>query len=474
MSKNVGNFIKVLISNALLVCLGILQSFLLPNILGPAEYGKWSLYLVYTGYAGFFSFGFCDGLLLVFGGKRYNELNKKQFKGYYITHFLFLISLFLIYLGILFLLNIDDLLLFALIGVACVFSCQRDFFEAINVSTNRMTHYSIGHIIEKVFILFGILACFFLSISKSIFVVAFAVAGWFVTVVYNLLSCRLLILNREPFRVFDDRKDYFSLCSRGIFITFASVGISLMTGFGKMFVGWAFGDSYLGYYSFVFSTSALFAVFFNALSTIFYPIFKSKNSSNSISVLNNFSFAISFVGVLLLLVYFALYWFIGSFFPKYQESLPLLFVLIPMVVIQGKNNSIYITLYKLYDLEKFLALNLLVSVGVCMTLTAVLYSLFASLISVAIATYLSLVFLLCLNHVVFNLKSENNRLSFCWLDFAVHGAFLLVCYFLRFNLISFLVTIALVIAYAFINLKRIRSVFTSLFQTIKQKRGVDK
>lgn len=105
------NILKVSISNIVIMLSGILVGLLLPKILGVTDYGYYRTFTLYTSYVGLFHFGFSDGIYLKYGGKRYDELNKEQFRFY--SHFIigleFLISLMIFIVSIFFYhMNIDS------------------------------------------------------------------------------------------------------------------------------------------------------------------------------------------------------------------------------------------------------------------------------------------------------------------------------------------------------------------------------
>ena len=58
--------------------LSILVSLLVPKVLGVEEYGYWQLFIFYSSYTGFFTFGLADGVYLVEGGASRNTIDKRK------------------------------------------------------------------------------------------------------------------------------------------------------------------------------------------------------------------------------------------------------------------------------------------------------------------------------------------------------------------------------------------------------------
>ena len=72
----------VSIGNVAYLISSILLGFVLPMLLSVDDYGYYKLYTLYFSYSGLLHFGFIDGILLVFAGKDYEELDRQAFRLY--------------------------------------------------------------------------------------------------------------------------------------------------------------------------------------------------------------------------------------------------------------------------------------------------------------------------------------------------------------------------------------------------------
>ena len=58
---------------------GIVTSLLLRKNLGIEQFGYWQYFFLCSSYVGLFHFGFSDDIYLVLGGKKFSEINRKQY-----------------------------------------------------------------------------------------------------------------------------------------------------------------------------------------------------------------------------------------------------------------------------------------------------------------------------------------------------------------------------------------------------------
>ena len=172
----------------------------------------------------------------------------------------------------------------------------------------------------------------------------------------------------------------------------------------------------------------------------------------------------------MLIAYFPMYWAIRKFFPNYSNSLPCFFILIPIVIIQGKNNCIYSTLYKLYGLEKHLLFNLLYSLIVFVGSTFVLFFIEKSIVSVAIATFIGVLFRLIVNNLVFNLKFRNTRIKSSIVDIIVQMLFIASAVVVGFGVPSLVFTVGLFFVYLVIDFRRIYTSLKYILALLRRKK----
>ena len=94
--------IKVFNVNLFQLISSLIVGFFVPMILSIDGYANLKTYTLYISYIGLFHFGFIDGLFIKYGGKKYEDIDKKILKGEHT----FLIILEIIISVILFLISL--------------------------------------------------------------------------------------------------------------------------------------------------------------------------------------------------------------------------------------------------------------------------------------------------------------------------------------------------------------------------------
>lgn len=62
------------------MALSVLQTLIVPKLLGVEQYGYWQLYIFYVSYVGFFHLGLSSGVYLTTGGQARDKMDKDSIK----------------------------------------------------------------------------------------------------------------------------------------------------------------------------------------------------------------------------------------------------------------------------------------------------------------------------------------------------------------------------------------------------------
>src|SRR5699024_9771678 len=138
------NFSYSLASNLISLIISALVVLVIPRIIGVEDYGFWQLYLFYSSYITFLTFGWNDGIYLRYGGEEYDNLDKRMFfSQFYSLLFTQIIIALIISLLCFNVLNDGDrLFILQMIAIDIVVVNARYMLLFILQTTNRIKDYS--------------------------------------------------------------------------------------------------------------------------------------------------------------------------------------------------------------------------------------------------------------------------------------------------------------------------------------------
>ena len=128
--KTLKSIVEVTISNIVTLMSGVLIGLFLPKILSVDDYGMYKTFTLYLTYAGFFSLGIIDGIVLDYGGDDLDQFDKELFRAYWkwyqLIHYFF--SIIIILIGVFFFVS-DYRFIFLLIGINMVANNFTGYFQ---------------------------------------------------------------------------------------------------------------------------------------------------------------------------------------------------------------------------------------------------------------------------------------------------------------------------------------------------------
>lgn len=360
-------------ANLLSLCVSVLTTLVVPKFLGVnvEQYGYLQIYLFYVSYIGFFHLGWCDGVFLRDGGKRYDDLNKPLYSGQF------------------WLLCVTQTLIASLIAViGCLFSKTADykficFAIALNVivylprtmlayylqTTNRIKEYSsittVGRSVYGVSIIVIIL---FFSKSYKHFVwgdiigkaVALFVAVWW---------CRD-ILKTKPAPIKLTVAEAKLNIGVGIKLLIANIAGMLILGVVQWGIQTKWDVATYAKVSFTLSVSNLLLVFISAVALVLYPTLRRTNENelnNIYDVLRNV-LMVPMLGCLI--IYYPVELVLSLWLPQYAESMRYMAILFPMCIYAAKSSLLVTTYLNVRRMEKTTLIVNLIGVGVAVVTTA--------------------------------------------------------------------------------------------------------
>lgn len=341
--------------------LGFVMSFVVPKFMGIEVFSYWQLFIFYTLYVGFFSFGLNDGVYLRYGGVDLDKMDKQAVGGQFQIQLCFLLLLASITYIIVLWGAIDGYrkLVWCFLPFYMVVFNMGNYSGYILQAANKVNSYSYSILISKVFILIGLIVLFSLNVSSFAPYVILSTLGTIISSFFCIWWIRNLLFKKIksfPF-VIAEMKESVKV---GLKVMFSAIASMLIVGIGRFFIDLEWGVIIFGKVSLAMAFATFILGFIQQVSIVFFPILKRIEKESQIRVYN---LLCSFCFFLMPLVYICVVpakLFIEHWLPDYVESAVILGVLMPICIFDAKMNMVFNTFLKSLRLEKeLLRINIL-------------------------------------------------------------------------------------------------------------------
>lgn len=346
--KNLKDIIRVIFSNGLSMLSGILVAFLLPKMIGVTDYGYYKTFTLYATYVGLFHFGIEDGIYLVFGGNSYEELNKKDFRFY--TRFLLILELIISLLLFFFVLSYLDginKVIFSCVAIYLFTSNMTNYYQFISQITGRFKEYSLRNIIKSVLTVLSLLILFLFgnNIGYREYLYIFLAINMALLIWYFYTYKEITIGTVEG-----NRKKYLEILKflkLGFPLMVSNLCSALILNIDRQFINVFFENQQYALYAFAYNILTLITVFTSAVAAVFYPLLKQKDEHTAISLYSIFTSIILVVLFISMTSYFFICFVVNKFLPDFKESLLILRIIFPGVIVSSAITVSFGTFYKI-------------------------------------------------------------------------------------------------------------------------------
>lgn len=344
------------IANGTNTLVSMILVLFVPKILSVREYSYWQLYLFYASYVGFFHFGWADGIYLRFGGKKYEELDKKYFHMQFWLLSIFEVFVAVIFCGISFFMpDVNKQVVIRAVGICCVLQLPRTLLQYLLQTTNRITDYAKNYLFEKIIYAILVVVALAAGIRQFEILVLADLVARLVTLILLIRECKDIVFIKIE-HLFDGLKEAWVNVNVGIKLMFANIASQLLIGI----VRWAIQNKWsvetFGKVSLSITASNLLMVFISAVSVVLYPLLKDINPEKYVEIYTKIRTILMVVVLGMLIVYYPAKVILSWWLPQYAESLKYMALLFPMCVFESKMTMLINTYLKALREEKAIML----------------------------------------------------------------------------------------------------------------------
>lgn len=386
-SQNIKKLLTAVISQGLILILSVITGFILPERMGPENFGYWQIYLFYLAYLNLFGLGFNDGIALYYGGYDYEKLPFEKLRSSIKIFSLYQIILLL--LGAVFVLIFFKAPIYKAIYLALVFNISLTCIQCIVLTTflsvGKTEIYNLISLLLKVLSVALYLALLFLKYTDPVrMICADTVARLVITVLCFILGRRFIFGKsssyKEGFSELKEKSRY------GFLITLALIASMLMPVLGRSVVEHFEPIGVYGIYSFAMSLLSIILSFTSVLGTVIFPLLKKMDPDEMSNNYVKFSVVCDTFIVVALFAYLPLMFIIKNIMVKYVPALDYLHLLLAMCIPLGRTQLLVTPFYKAKRFEKQLFWANIIGIISMFVVLIGLYMIFRNVIAVAIGT----------------------------------------------------------------------------------------
>lgn len=335
--------------------LSVLMSIVVPKFLNVENFGFWQLFLFYVSYAGFFHFGLTDGIYLTIGGKKVEELDKKELNNQF--HILFYIqcciSIIVLITSKLYFSN-EKTYILNISAFYILIANLNWFLGYIFQAINETKIYSISVMIDRVLFIIFVCLTFIFKINSFYFLMILYTFTRMVALLYCVKKSNN-ILSIKTDNVLFSLKNTFNFIKIGINVTLSSIASMLIIGVGRFFVENKWGIEEFSKFSFAISLTNFFLTFIQQISMVLFPALRLlKNPEDVKQFYYTCRRILCVILPLIFICYIPCKVILSWWLPQYSVSLEYLALLLPLCIFDGKMQLLSNTYMKVLREEKML------------------------------------------------------------------------------------------------------------------------
>lgn len=354
--------------------LSVIQTLIVPKLLGVEQFGYWQLYIFYVSYVGFFHLGLSSGVYLITGGQKREEMDKAAIK----SQMLFGAFYQTIMAGVIILLTsflqsgAERMFVIVMTAIYLVLQNLATFMMNELQCMNETKKSSFSTIVERLAFLIPLLVLLVLRVNVFYPYVVSYTASTIVQLGYCSWHLRDF-WRAESLGFCRSAQLAWASIKIGFPMMLANVMSMLILGIGRFFIDARWGIETFGKLSLALSLVSFFLAFVSQASMVLFPSLRQA----ALDEVRRFyraardAMGLLFPGVYAL--YFPMVWLLSIWLPDYSSTFTYLIFLLPICVFDSKYNITGVTYYNVLRRERVMLLVNMVSavVSLCLTLFSV-------------------------------------------------------------------------------------------------------
>ena len=387
------DILRVFSSNLIKALVTFITAFIIPMVLSVDDYGYYKVFAFYASYIGVIHLGFCDGVYLDNGGKRIEEIDKRDISKEGSTLFWYncIVSIGFITVSII----RSDFTIFCL-GLCIIPVVMYTFYTYVYQATGNFDRYTkIMNISTTSNLVFNLILVLLRVRIYQLYILAY-VGMQLVSFVAGTISFK----KNDWIHLTSFKKDIFiKYIKLGILLMVGNFAYTLFIGIDKWFIQFTMPIRAFSMYSFAGQMLTVVNMFITPISMTLYSNFSRKEDHEFEKKLKKILVCILMV---IPIAIYALTFIIEVFMQKYTDAIQITSLLLITQIFLSLNMAVFVNLYKAYQKQNQYFFRLIAALGIAAAADLIVAIIQPNTIAYAFATLISCLAWLGMNIQYFN------------------------------------------------------------------------
>ena len=369
-------------ANFINLTIGLIKGFVLPKYISVESYAYIQSYLLYVSLVGFLHFGYLDGLYLKYGGKKFENIEKKEIN---ITRFNTMLIQIIITIIAIIISIIFKKIIFLLFSISILPLNMITLYKNIFQATGLFKNYSKILNLTTILSFIGQMVLLLCKVDNFVpYIIVLIIVDY---LVWILLEIKVSKAFKIQYELGVSRKQLIENIKDGFPLMIGNFSSVFLTSIDRFCVKIFLDVTDFAYYSFIVRVENLLLVFITPIVTTMYNYFCKVKEIEEIKKIKRLCLI---TGIFLIGAAFPVKFILEHFLQKYEASKNVLFILFSTEALYLIIKGIYINLFKARKQQKtyFRQLIIILIFGIVSDLLFV--KIFKTNEAIAFATLLSL------------------------------------------------------------------------------------
>lgn len=338
----------------------VIVSFILPKFISVEQFGYWQYFLLWASYVGVMHFGYGDGIYLKLGGQHWNKIDRKTWMPQIQHVFLLqvILAIIIVIASLVFCKDEKYLTIFLWTAAYLVIDNTYKIITMAMMATDQIQFVSKTVIIDKLLMSIGVIYLICTHCQEASYVIcAYTLA--------HLVVCMMVIAKSHLFKHIQKfskktTEGIIDVCKVGIVLMLANFVSILIMGLCRLAVEHYWDIKMFSKLSFSITIASFLLFFISQIGYVLFPILKRIRTEMQAMLYEKIDYIMTILPMVFYILFFAMYFFIMAWLPKYEESLKFLAFTAPCICYETRVVLLYNTYFKnLGQIKRLLYINIL-------------------------------------------------------------------------------------------------------------------